>query len=144
MRTFFYILLLSVLPIVSFSQNSTSPQQMEVMMKMSSLRSALLGKDSVSLSKILADDCSYGHTNGLMQTKAQLIRDIVSGVQNYKSIDPSDMVIKVYDNSAVVTLKSKVKMVYQGNELDLAMNVIVFWVKKKDWVIVGRQSVKLP
>ena len=143
MSRYFYILFLSLLPVVCFSQNSSS-QQMEVMMKMSSLRNALLAKDSVTLSKILADDCSYGHTSGLMQTKAQLIRDVVSGVQNYKSIDPSDMVIKVYDNSAVVTLKSKVKMTYQGNELDMSMNVIVFWVKKKDWVIVGRQSVKLP
>lgn len=116
---------------------------MEVMTKMSSLRSALLGKDSVTLSKILADDCSYGHTNGLMQTKAQLIRDVVSGVQDYKSIEPTDMVIKIYDNSAVVTLKSKIKLVYQGNMMDMTMNVIVFWVKKKDWQIVGRQSVKL-
>jgi len=141
MKKLLYILLISILPTVAFAQNS-SPQQMEVMMKMASLRSSLLSKDSVTLSKILADDCSYGHSNGLMQTKAELIRDVVSGVQNYKSIDPTNMVIKLYDNSAVVTLRSKVTMVYQGNDLVLDMNVIVFWVKKKDWQIVGRQSVK--
>ena len=141
MKKLICILLFSLPSLIGFSQNSA--EQMEVMTKMSSLRSALLGKDSVTLSKILADDCSYGHTNGLMQTKAQLIRDVVSGVQDYKSIEPTDMVIKIYDNSAVVTLKSKIKLVYQGNMMDMTMNVIVFWVKKKDWQIVGRQSVKL-
>ena len=79
--------------------NAQSGQQEEVMMKMLSLKTALLQKDSVSLSKLLAADVSYGHSNGWVQTKTQLIRDIVSGVQDYKTIDPSDMNIRIYNNT---------------------------------------------
>src|SRR3982751_4928329 len=103
MRKLFY-LMICFAPVISFAQKDLSSQQADVMMRMSYLRSALLTRDSATLSKLLSDDCTYGHSNGLIQTKAQLIRDVVSGAQDYKSIDPTDMVIRVYDNSAVVTL----------------------------------------
>src|SRR5437868_14510824 len=93
---------------VTFAQQGNSTEQAAVMMKMASFRSALLARDSASMSTLLADEVSYGHTNGLVQTKLQLIRDLVSGVQNYKSIEPSGMNVRVYGNSAVVTVKSKV------------------------------------
>ncbi len=120
-----------------------SAQQEEVMMKMLGLKTALIQKDSVSLSKLLASDVSYGHSNAWLQTKAQLIRDVVSGVQDYKSIEPSNMDIRIYDNSAVVTLQSKVNMMFQGKPLDMSMNVLLVWVKRNnDWKLVARQSVK--
>src|SRR6478609_8575648 len=109
MRRLFYILVIGLLPMLCFSQDY-STEQNGVMMKMASLRAALLGKDSVALSKLLADDVTYGHTNGMVQTKAQLIRDVVSGTQNYKSIDPADMKIRVYGNTAIVNMKAKVSL----------------------------------
>ena len=113
------------------------------MMKMLGLKTALIKKDSVSLSKLLADDVSYGHSNGWLQTKAQLIRDIMSGVQDYKSIDPSNMNIRIYDNTSVVTMQSKVSLTMQGKPLDLSMNVLFVWIKKNnDWKLAARQSVK--
>jgi hypothetical protein len=57
-------------------------------MKMQSLRNALLAKDSVTLSSLLADDVTYIHSSGFVQTKSQLIRDVMSGFQDYKSIEP--------------------------------------------------------
>ena len=122
---------------------SQSPKQDAVMMKMWDLKTALLKKDSVNLTKLLADDVSYGHSNGLIQSRAQLISDVMSGTQDYKSIEPSDMNIRVYDNSAVVTMKSKIIMTMQGKALDLSMNVLLNWVyKDNDWKLVARQSVK--
>ena len=120
-----------------------SQQQEEVMMKMWGLKTALLNKDSVALMKLLADDVTYGHSNGLVQTKAQLIRDVMSGVQDYKSIDPSNMNIRIYDNTGVVTMQSKINVIMQGKPLDLSMNVLLVWIKKNnEWKLVGRQSVK--
>jgi hypothetical protein len=124
-----------------------SPAQdarMEVMMKMLSLKNSLIGKDSVALSGLLADDVTYGHTNGQIQTKTQLIRSVMSGEQDYKTIEPGEMNIKLFDKTAVVTMRSKVSMIYQGKPLDLDMYVTVVWIKTKDWKLEARQSVKLP
>jgi hypothetical protein len=127
---------------LAFSQNSAA--QTEVMMKMLALKTALLGKDSVSLSNLLANDVTYGHTTGLMQTKAQLIRSVVSGEQDYKSIEPTEINIRIYGNTGVVTMKSKVNMLSKGSPLDLSMFVTLVWVKgEKDWKLEARQSVKL-
>jgi hypothetical protein len=144
MKKLIYVLLVAGMPFLCFAQNNMSPQQMDVMMKMASLKSALLNKDSVALSALLSADVTYGHTNGLVQTKAQLIRSVVSREQDYKAIDPSDMKIRVYDNTGIVNMNSKVKMIYNGAPLDLSMHIVLVWIKKdNDWKLVARQSVKM-
>jgi ketosteroid isomerase-like protein len=143
MQKYLFILLISLSQIFSFAQQNNSPQQMEVMMKMLALKNALIEKDSTVLNDLLASDVTYGHTNGLIQTKAQLIRSVVSKEQDYKAITPSDMNIRVYDNTAVVTMNSRVNMNYQGQPLDMKMYVTLVWVKKNKWQLVARQSVML-
>ena len=141
MKKIFSIFLLTLICFVSFAQDEA---RMEIMMKMMTLRNALVAKDSVALSKALAEDVTYGHTNALMQTKAELIRDVISLVQDYKSIEPSDMKIRIYDNTAIVNMNSKVVMNYQKQPLELNMKITFIWVKKNnDWQLVARQAVKM-
>ncbi|MDB5221660.1 MAG: nuclear transport factor 2 family protein [Chitinophagaceae bacterium] len=140
MKKLLFILLVALSPVLSFAQHS--PKQMEVMMKMLALKNALIAKDSMALDDLLANDVTYGHTNGLIQTKAQLIRSVVSKEQDYKNIVPSDMNIRIYDNTAVVTMKSAVTMNYQGKPLDMNMYITLVWIKKDKWQLVARQSVK--
>jgi len=140
----FFIAILVLVTLKATAQPGFSAEQSQVMMKMLSLKNSLIAKDSVALSIILADEVTYGHTNGIIQTKAQLIRSVVSGEQDYKSIDPSDMKIRVYENTGVVTMNSKVSMIYQSKPLELNMFVTLVWIKNNDdWKLVARQSVKL-
>ena len=142
-RAVFIILLLFSLAVTSNAQSDEQKEQ--VMMKMLSLKNALLGKDSVALSSLLADDVTYGHSSGLIQTKAQLIRDVVSGFQDYKSIEPSDLNVRVYDNASIVTVKLKTSLIFGGKPTDLNLFVTITWVKiNGDWRLVARQSVRLP
>ena len=128
---------------ISYAQNNA--QQTEVVMKMQLLKTALVAKDSVSLSSLLSDDVTYGHSNAMVQTKAELIRSVMSGEQDYNSIEPSDMNVRVYDNAAVVTLKLKVNLVYGGKPTDLNLSATFTWVKiNGDWKLVARQSTRLP
>jgi len=140
MKKLLFILFFGIVAVASSAQDA----RMEVMMKMLSLRNSLIGKDSVALSGLLADDVTYGHTNGQIQTKSQLIRSVMSGEQDYKTIEPADMNIRFYDKTAIVTMRSKVKMIYQGKPLDIDMFVTLVWIKTKDWKLEARQSVKLP
>lgn len=143
MKKLFYLLLIFFAPVFASAQQS-SPQQTEVMMKMAAFRSSLLGKDVATLSTLLADEVSYGHTNGMVQTKAELLKDLSSGVQQYKSIDPYGMKVRLYGSTAIVTVNSKVNMIYAGNPLDFSMTVLFVWVKSNNqWQLVARQSTKL-
>ena len=139
------LILFLLFPVAVHINAQNDDQKAQVTMKMLSLKNALLAKDSVSLSSLLADDVTYVHSTGNVQTKSQLIRDVMSGVQDYKSIEPSDMQVRIYDNTGVVTLNLKVNVINGGKPLDLNMYVTLTWVKMNgDWKLVARQSVRLP
>ena len=145
MRKIILAFLLSTMVIFSSKAQQNNSAQEEVMMKMANLRNAILSKDSVALSGLLADDITYGHSSGLIQTKAELIRSIVSGEQDYKSIEPSNMSVRIYDNAGVVNANVKASLIYQGKPVDLNMAVTFTWVKiNGEWKLVARQAVKLP
>lgn len=137
---FLIIFLLSSL--ISFSQDEKG--KMEIMMKMLTLKTALVAKDSVALSKVLADDVTYGHTNAMIQTKAELIRDVMSKVQDYKSIDPSDMNIRLFDKTAIVNMNAKIVLNYKNEPMELKMKITLVWVKQNgEWQLEARQAVKI-
>lgn len=142
MEKLFYITLF-LLPAFVQKASAQSQPQMEAMMKMLSLKTALQAKDSATLASLLAEDVTYGHTNGLVQTKSELIRSVMSGEQDYKNIEPADLNVRIYGNAAVVTMKAKVNMFYKGSPLDMSMVITLTWIKEKDWKLVARQSTKL-
>jgi len=140
-----FILLIALSFAFNVKAQDANDPKMQVMMKMQDLRNALLSKDSTSLSVLLADDISYGHSSGLIQTKSQLIRDVMSGFQEYKSIEPSDLNVRIYDNTGIATLKLKVNLNFGGKPMDLNLIATLTWVKiNNEWKLVARQSVKLP
>lgn len=145
MRKNIFILLITLSFAFHVKAQDTNDPKMQVMMKMQDLRNALLSKDSVSLSALMTDDVSYGHSSGLIQSKAQLIRDVMSGFQDYKSIEPSDLNVRVYDNTAIVVLNLKTNLIANGNPMDLNLSATFTWVKINNaWKLVARQAVKLP
>jgi len=126
------------------AQQTDASQKMEVMVSMMNLRNALLNKDSIALEKLLSNEVQYGHSNGMIETKKVLIHSIMSRTQNYKLIDPSDMDIKIYDNTAVVNTKLKVDMLFNNDPINLTMHALLVWIKKdNNWQLIARQSVKL-
>lgn len=127
---------------IANAQTDKEMQQMELMMQIQLLKNALIAKDSIALSKLLSDDVSYGHTNGWVQTKSQLIRSVVSGEQDYADIESSNIDTRIYDLTGIVTMQSKVRMLFQKKPLDLNMKILLVWIKQsEDWKLVARQSV---
>ena len=141
MQRLIIIILVGFLPVIGFGQPSIS--QEEVMMKMLALKEALISKDSLSLDQLLASDVTYVHSNGMVQSKSELIASVMTGQQDYKSIVPSDMKIRIFGGgTAVVTMKSDYVMNYKGSALNMKMFVTLVWVKKNKWQLEARQSVK--
>ena len=66
------------------------------------LRKAMVEPDSVTLSKLVSPDLSYGHSSAAIDTKASFIRTLVSGRIDFTSIDLSDQTIKISGDNAIV------------------------------------------
>ena len=143
-KIIFIFLLLCTFSIAINAQDNEQQTKMKIMMKMMNLKNALVSKDSIALTSLLANDVTYGHTNGLIQTKQQIIRSVMSGDQDYKKIDPINMDIRVFDNTAIVTMSSIVNMNYQNKPLDFKMYVTLVWINDQgEWKLEARQSVKI-
>lgn len=142
MQKILIILFITVSPVMSRAQTYGENQQ-AIIFRMYQLKKAVIDKDSLMLDKLLAPDVNYGHTNGLVQTKAQFIRSVMSYEQDYKTITYPDMDVRIYDNTGIATAKSKVSMNYLNKPLELEMYILAVWIwKNKKWQLVARQSVK--
>ena len=104
---------------------------------------AMTTRDTASLSRMLAKDLSYTHSNGLTEIKAEHLQNIASGRIVYKSMQPEKMDIRVHGRAAVVTGIVHVLGLYQGQEFDIRLGYTDAYFKEKGkWKLVAWQSVR--
>src|SRR5437660_7469493 len=72
---------------------------------------AAVKQDAAALNQFLADDLSYTHAGGKVQTKSEYIASVMTGPPHYESMTYSDMKIRGYGNTPVLTAHADVKLV---------------------------------
>src|SRR5205085_10926845 len=72
---------------------------------MSGLDKALLNKDEKNLQQLLHKDVSYGHSNGWVQNKNDMLADFKSGKLVYNKIENSSVII-VAQNETWATVRT--------------------------------------
>ena len=111
---------------------------------MQQLDKALMQKDEKILQTVLHKDLSFGHSNGWVQNKKDVLNDFNSGKLIYSNIENSSSVILNINNKwATVKTNTKAEGTVNGNAFSLALHVMQFWIKtKKGWQLMVRQSAK--
>ena len=64
---------------------------------------AMTNQDAKALGEILADDLSYTHSSGRVETKAEFIANATSGGSRYRALSQEDMKVRQYGDTAIVT-----------------------------------------
>ena len=106
------------------------------------LRKAMVAGDKSALDKLSADELSYGHSSGRLETKAQFIEALVSGKSGFSAIELSDQTIDIVDKTALV------RHVFNGasrrESANLKLSILTVWLHQQDqWKLVARQAAKL-
>jgi len=97
--------------------------------------------DVAALNRILSDDLIYTHANGFEQTKAELIRVLGSGDYKYESISASDIRVRLYGETAVVSGRATMKIRRAGEEQTFQLCYLDVYVKQDGrWQMVAWQS----
>ena len=110
---------------------------------MDQLERALVEKDSTALKRLLHKKALFGHSNGWVQIKDEVIRDMSSGYLVYKKIDQQSVSISVDDKYAVVKEWMEVTGNKGGTDFTIKLFVLQQWIKtKKGWQLWIRQSAK--
>ena len=112
---------------------------------MQKLDKALLQKDEVVLKSVLHNDLSYGHSNGWIQSKDDILNDFKSGKLTYNNIENnSSAIVKINKKYATVKTNTNAEGSVNGTAFKLTLHVMQFWIKtKKGWQLIARQSAKL-
>jgi len=114
----------------------------EQLLKMEKDRAAAVVKaDVATLEGMTADDYMLINANGQMSDKATTMNDIKTGVIKLTANEVSDMKVRVYGDTAVVTGKSSAKGTIRGRELKGPVMFTRVYVKKNGkWLSVAFQQ----
>lgn len=134
-----FLLLLVVLPQLR-SQGETS----KLKTLLEEFRKALQDPDEKKLNELISPQLTYGHSNGVLDTKESLISKYVSGKANFDDLEFSEISIIENPTTAVIRHALKAKSLDEGKEPSVVfLQVMLVWTKEKGhWKLMARQAVK--
>jgi ketosteroid isomerase-like protein len=107
------------------------------------LTKAMLAADKAQLDTLVADQLSYGHSGGVIQTKAEFVDVIVSKKTVYKSIVLSDQTVAVAGNDAIVRHAWASESESGGKSSVSKIGILQVWQKQgASWKLLARQAFK--
>jgi hypothetical protein len=108
------------------------------------LNKALVTRNKVVLSQLLHEKVSYGHSNGWVQTKREVMDDFFNGKLKYTSIEGIPGEIELIKNMAMVRSETMAEGVGNGIFFKMRLQILQVWMwEKNKWLLIARQSVKL-
>jgi ketosteroid isomerase-like protein len=106
---------------------------------------ATVKADFAALDSLLADDLTYTHSNTKVETKKELLDLMRSGHYKYNALQPEDLRVRAYGDTAVINGTAAVDVVSGGNLLKLKVRFTDVWVKRGGrWQLVAWQSTRIP
>ena len=106
---------------------------------------AQLGGDTTALGPLLADELSYTHSNGLVDSKASYLAAIEEKVFDYRRADRTDVATTVIGDTAMVTGRVAMEVVSRGRTVELDSRFSAIWVRRGDrWQFLCWQSTPIP
>lgn len=115
----------------------------QVLATQSSRFSAMINAETDELKKLLANELSYSHTTGWVETKSEFLLTIESKKVNYLSLIPRDINVRIYENTAVITGLVDVKLMFSGGLMEFTIRFLeVSRQMNSTWQLVAWQSVK--
>ena len=108
------------------------------------LNKAMLNRDTAMLKKLVDNKIQYGHSNGWIQARQDIINDMYNGKLTYTDIQQSDMQVRMEGNIALVRSKMAIDAAMNSKVVQFRLVVLQIWKKEKTgWVLIGRQAGKL-
>ncbi len=106
-----------------------------------SLRQAMLSADKAKLEALTADQLTYGHSAGKLETKSEFIDVIASKKTVYKMLEWTDVTVAVAGTTAIVRHNWQGLSVTDGKDSQSKIGVMQAWTKVgTEWKLLGRQA----
>ncbi|MDH4148046.1 MAG: nuclear transport factor 2 family protein [Acidimicrobiia bacterium] len=105
---------------------------------------AQIDKDLDTLRTLYADEMSYTHSNGFVDTKSSFLDAIRDRKFDYRSAERLDETVTVIGDTAMITGRAKVHVVAGGRDVNLDARFTVIWVRRDGaWQFLCWQSTSI-
>jgi hypothetical protein len=126
--------------LVAFANAQTDEEKLITTLK--EFHQALVNKNTVSINQQTDKALSYGHSNGWVQTKPDIIKDFETGYISYQSFKEDSITVSMNGNMANVRFVADITATMKATTT-FHLKVLEVWVKKgKRWVLFARQAIK--
>ena len=126
------------------AQSDASAAGKEVLAVEAARTSALVHADVAALDRIMADNVTYVHASGKVDTKASYLAAVGSGQLHYLSIDPVKLDVRILGDTAIVDGEYAVKaMDHRVQETPFQVRIFILTVyTRRDggWKQIAYQS----
>ena len=135
--------LLSILFLsVSFSCVAQTDEE-KLISTVKEFHQTLLKKNTVSINQQVDKALSYGHSNGWVETKTEMIKNLQTGYISYQNFKEDSITVAINGNMANVRFIADITATMKAATNTYHLKVLEVWVKKgKRWVLFARQAVK--
>lgn len=108
------------------------------------LRVAMIDPTPAALTALVADDLSYGHSGGRVDTKDSFIGDLIAGKSDFVTIAITDQTIKVVGNTAIVRHTLTADTNDSGKPGKVQIKILGVWQQQGgEWKLLARQAVRV-
>jgi ketosteroid isomerase-like protein len=112
--------------------------------KVEALRKALLAADRAQLEQLAAEQLSYGHSSGKVQTKPEFVDGVMTRKATVKSLTFPDLSVAVAGDAAIARHLYVSDSETDGKPNHIRIGVLAVWQKQDgDWKLLARQAYKL-
>lgn len=139
------IAIITMLLLFSFNLYAQSKKERQVHTAVSALIKAMEDSDVAALSKLAANELSYGHSGGRVENKQEFLNAFKTGASDFVKINISDQNVSIVNKTAIVrhTLEAETNDNNQAGHVKL--KVLTVWQKMNGgWKLIARQAVKPP
>jgi len=135
--------ILSFLLLFSFVFANAQTEEEKLTTTLKEFHQALVNKNTTSVNQQTDKALSYGHSNGWVETKADVIKDLETGYLVYHSFKEDSLKITINESIANVRFVADISATMNGNDTNVHLKVLEVWVKKgKRWILFARQGVR--
>jgi len=105
---------------------------------------AMIAGDLATLDRLLADELTYVHSNGGMESKSEFLARIKSGDLKYKAVTREGVRVRIENRAAVVTGQAAMEVQSKGEDLSLRMRFTDVYVNRGGrWKLLVWQSTRI-
>ncbi|SFD51493.1 nuclear transport factor 2 family protein [Paracidovorax konjaci] len=125
--------------------SSSASDEQSVATAAERLRIAMIDPSPEALGQLVANDLSYGHSGGRVDTKASFIGDLMNGKSDFVTIVITDQSIKVVGDAAIVRHTLTADTNDSGKPGKVQIKILGVWQKQAgQWKLLARQAVRVP